>query len=154
MHQEPGSENAIMLAMFGTSVEHALPGLLNIRAQMTARFPGTPVSMAFTSATVRRIWRQRANDPAYVRSHPEIPAVILSIRGPRAAIVDLQDAGYRAIIVQAVHMAPAREYEDLCDCVAGLNSGKAGKPGSRPSAALIVGRPALGSFGTLMSYIW
>jgi sirohydrochlorin cobaltochelatase len=67
-------KNAIVLAMFGTTVEPALKGLLNIQAKMVERFPETPVRIAFTSNIIRKKWRKRAADPDYVKAHPEIPA--------------------------------------------------------------------------------
>lgn len=146
MQKKPAAKNAIVLAMFGSSVELALPGLLNIRDKTAARFPGTPVSMAFTSETIRRIWRQRANDPEYVRSHQEIPDEILTIRSPVETIESLQDAGFRSIVVQAVHMAPAEEYTALCAGVSDLRSGDENVP------ELVIGRPALGSFDNRHPY--
>ena len=59
--------NAIVLAMFGTTVEPALQGLLNIRAKMVERYPGTPVRIAFTSNIIRKKWQHRSDDPAYIK---------------------------------------------------------------------------------------
>ena len=47
-------KNGIVLAMFGTSVEPALQGLLNIRTKMIERYPDTPVRIAFTSNIIRK----------------------------------------------------------------------------------------------------
>ncbi|MDH3329016.1 MAG: sirohydrochlorin cobaltochelatase [Desulfobulbaceae bacterium] len=152
MQIEAELKNAVVLAMFGTSVEHALAGLLNIRDRMVGRFPETPVHIAFTSNIIRRVWQERAKDPEYVLSHPEIPNDILNVRGPLAAIADLQDAGFDSIVVQAVHIAPAEEYVDLCAHVAGLNSIKTIKSNSGLFRNLVVGRPALGTFDTRYPY--
>lgn len=152
VHKEPESKNAIVLAMFGTAIEPALVGLLNIRDKVRAQFPETPVRVAFTSGIIRRIWQQRTNDPEYVRAHPEISDNILHVQSPLAAIANLQDAGYGAIVVQAVHIAPAEEYADLCSCVVGLNSIKTAKSGDNPLINLVVGRPALGAFDPRYPY--
>lgn len=139
-------KNGIVLALFGTSVEEGLPGLLNIRDKVRAQFPGTTLRMAFTSDIVRRIWQQRANDPEYIRMLPYIPDEIYSIQGPLATIANLHDAGHKSLVVQAVHIAPAVEYEDLCRCVAGLNSIKTIKSDNKQVVNLVVGRPVLGDF--------
>ena len=47
-------KNAIVLAMFGTTVEPALQGLLNIRTKMIEKYPETPVKIAFTSNIIRK----------------------------------------------------------------------------------------------------
>jgi len=145
-------KNAIVLAMFGTSVEHALAGLLNIRDKVAERFPETQVRIAFTSNIIRRIWQKRAHDPDYTLSHPEVFPDILNVQGPLAAISSLQDKGFDSIVVQPVHIAPAEEYVDLTSYVAGLNSIKTVKAKYRPFANLVLGRPALGTFGTVYPY--
>jgi sirohydrochlorin cobaltochelatase len=145
-------KNAIVLAMFGTSVEPALAGLLNIRDKVVERFPQTQVRIAFTSNIIRRIWQQRALDLEYIPAHPEVPADILNIQGPLATIANLQDEGFDAIVVQPVHIAPAEEYVDLTSYVTGLNSINTVKSKHRPFANLVLGRPALGTFGTAYPY--
>ena len=72
---------AIVLAMFGTTVEAALKGLLAIKTAMETAYPQTPVRLAFTSNQIRRIWRKRAADPAYLQAHPDIPQDILASSG-------------------------------------------------------------------------
>ena len=144
--------NGIVLAMFGTSVEEALPGLTNIRDRMAEQFPETPVRIAFTSNIIRRIWQERAKNPAYLRDHPDIPPDILQVQGPLAAIANLQDEGFGSIVVQPVHIAPAEEFFDLASYVEGLNSIKTVKAKLKPFAQLVLGRPALGTFGTEYPY--
>jgi len=105
-----GGKNAIVLAMFGTTVEPALKGLLTIRDELSRSYPATPVRIAFTSNIIRTIWRERAKDPAYVAAHPDIPADILAVQGPLAAIANLQDAGYDTIVVQPTLIAQPRSF--------------------------------------------
>ncbi|MBU1231717.1 MAG: sirohydrochlorin cobaltochelatase [Proteobacteria bacterium] len=144
--------NGIVLAMFGTTVEPALQSLLNIREAVEKAYPETPVRMAFTSNIIRRIWQERSADPAYRQLHPEIPEDVLHIQGPLATIAGLQDQGIDSIIVQSTHIAPAEEYLDLCSYVEGLVSIKTIKVKYKPFRQLLVGRPALGTFGTTHAY--
>jgi sirohydrochlorin cobaltochelatase len=113
-------KSAVVLAMFGTTVEEALPGLLNIRAKMVEHCPGTPVRITFTSKIIRRIWRERAGDSDYRASRPELPEEFFRIQGPLATIAGLHDAGCAALVIQPVHMAPAEEYQDLRSSVKAL----------------------------------
>ena len=149
---KPVHKNAIVLAMFGTTVEPALQGLLNIREEIHKAYPDTPVRIAFTSNIIRKIWQKRANDPGYAKAHPEIPRDILHVQGPLATIANLQDMGYDTIVVQPTHIAPAEEYLDLCEYIRGLNSIKTIKARFMPFHKLVVGRPALGTFGTKHPY--
>ena len=143
---------AIVLAMFGTTVESGLRGLLAIRAAMVEAFPQTPVVMAFTANQIRHVWRQRAADPDFVAAHPSIPAEILGIQGPLAAIANLQDQGYRNLVVQSVHMVPAEEFHDLASYVRGLLAIRTMKPRWRPFNTIALGRPALGGYDLARPY--
>ncbi|MCW5207728.1 sirohydrochlorin cobaltochelatase [Desulfobulbus sp. US2] len=93
-------KNAIVLAMFGTTVEPALQGLLNIRTKMMEKYPDTPVKIAFTSNIIRKKWQERAEDPAYSKAHPENPEEVLHVKTVLATIADLQNIGYDTIILQ------------------------------------------------------
>ena len=152
MHHEQKHRTAIVLAMFGTTVEPALHGLLNIKARLEKRFPHTPVKIAFTSNIIRKIWQKRAADPSYIRKHPNIPAEILKVKGPLATIADLQDEGFDNIVVQPTHIAPAEEYMDLCSYIRALDSIKTIKKRFQPFNKLAVGRPALGTYGPRHPY--
>jgi sirohydrochlorin cobaltochelatase len=140
-------KSAVVLAMFGTTVEEALPGLLNIRAKMVEHCPATPVRIAFTSKIIRRVWRERAADNDYRTARPQVPKDFFAIRGPLATIAGLQDAGYAALVIQPVHMAPAEEYQELLFSVEALAASTALQQGVR-SLNLAVGSPALGIAGT------
>ncbi|HBI15075.1 MAG TPA: sirohydrochlorin cobaltochelatase [Desulfobulbaceae bacterium] len=140
-------KSAVILAMFGTTVEEALPGLLNIRAKMVEHCPVTPVRLAFTSKIIRRVWRERAADDDYRSALPQGPAELFAVRGPLATIAGLRHAGYTALVIQPVHIAPAEEYQDLRSSVEALAASTALHQGVRP-LNLAVGRPALGTAGT------
>lgn len=138
------NSNAIVLAMFGTSVETALPGLFNIRNRMVEYFPATPVRMAFTSQIIRRIWHQRALDQAYRAAHPAVPAEIYAIIDPLSAVSRFREEGCTAVLVQPLYMAPAEEYRDLLAALAPLQSAAGRGTGQGASLRVAVGRPVLG----------
>ncbi len=148
----PGEKKAVVLAVFGTSHESALPGILNIRAQIQKELPGIPVNLAFTSSIIRRIWQERRQDPSYAGQHPEVPGEILNVKGPLAAIADLQDQGYAYIVVQPTHISSGEEFADLAAYVQGLNSIKTVKKRNMPFKKILIGRPALGTYGIEHEY--
>ncbi len=140
-------KNAVVLAMFGTTVEPALHGLLNIRDQIRQAYPETEIKIAFTSNIIRRIWQKRAGDVDYTKTHPEIPNDILHAQGPLATIANLQDCGYDNIVVQPTHISLGEEYLDLSSYVKALASIETIKARFKPFHALTIGRPAFGTFG-------
>ncbi len=140
-------KNGIVLAMFGTTVEPALQGLLNIKKRMEQRFPGTPVRIAFTSNIIRKIWQKRSADPVYIKAHPDIPPEILHVQGPLATMANFQDQGYDTLVVQPTHIAPAEEFLDLRAYVEALASIRTIKARFRPFHRLVIGRPLLGVYG-------
>jgi len=148
----PGEKKAVVLAVFGTSHESALPGILNIRAQIQKELPGIPVRLAFTSSIIRRIWQERRQDLSYAGQHPEVPGEILNVKGPLAAIADLQDQGYAYIVVQPTHISSGEEFADLAAYVQGLNSIKTVKKRNMPFKKILIGRPALGTYGIEHEY--
>ncbi len=146
-------KNAIVLAMFGTTVEPALQGLLNIRSMMKERFPETPVRIAFTSNIIRKKWQHRADDPTYSKAHPEIPVDVLHVKTPLATIADLQNDGYDTIVLQPTHIAMGEEYLDLGTYVDALmRMGTLKKAKYKPFHKVVLGRPALGTYGTAHPY--
>ena len=143
---------AILLAMFGTTVEPALQGLLAIKLAMEQAFPHTPVRLAFTSNQIRRIWHKRAADPAYLAAHPDIPQEILQVQGVLATIANLQDRGYHTLVVQSTHIAPAEEFHDLAAYVKALTSIRTMKPRWQPFRKIALGRPLLGTYSLTHPY--
>ena len=143
---------AIVLAMFGTTVEAALQGLLAIRTAVATAYPHTPVKLAFTSNQIRRIWHRRAAEPAYRAAHPEIPREILQVQGILATIANLQDQGCHTLVVQSIHIAPAEEFHDLAAYVKGLASIRTMKPRWQPFQKIALGRPLLGTYSLTHAY--
>lgn len=146
-------KNAIVLAMFGTSVEPALNALLNIRSSINAKYPKTTVRMAFTSNIIRKKWQHRAKDPEYINAHPEIPADIFQVKTPLATIADLQNDGYDTIVIQPTHISMGEEFLDLLTYVNALmNMGTLKKAKYKPFHKVVLGRPALGTYGPKHPY--
>jgi len=146
-------KNAIVLAMFGTTVESGLNGLLNIRSQLMGKYPHTPVRIAFTSNIIRKKWQLRAEDPAYIKSHPEIPSEVLYVKTPLATIADLQNEGFDTIVLQPTHISMGEEFLDLHTYVDALmNMGTMKKAKYKPFHKIALGRPAMGTYGTQHPY--
>ena len=146
-------KEAIVLAMFGTTVEPALQSLLNIRARIEVKYPHVPVRMAFTSNIIRKKWQHRALDAEYISTHPEIPLDILHVKTPLATIADLQNEGYDTIVIQPTHVSMGEEFLDLHTYVNGLMSmGTLKKVKYKPFHKVVLGRPALGTYGTKHPY--
>lgn len=147
-----GQKNAIVLAMFGTSAESALAGLLNIRSCFREAFPLTPIRLAFTSNIICGVWRRRSLDQQYRQNNTSIPGEIFKVQGQLATIANLQDQGYKSIVIQAIHMAPAEEFHDLSSYVRALAGIRTMKPRWQPFDKLVVGRPILGTYSPAHPY--
>ncbi|AEA34554.1 sirohydrochlorin cobaltochelatase [Hippea maritima] len=134
---------AIVLADFGTTYPTGFVDILNIEKQVKKAFPHEKVVFAFTSNIIRHIWHKRKHDKKFLERYPQAKE-FLNVKGPLATIADLQDAGYKTIIVQPTHIYDGEEFHDLCSYVAGLNAIKTMKKKYMPFKKLVVGRPALG----------
>ncbi|HCY85700.1 MAG TPA: sirohydrochlorin cobaltochelatase [Desulfobacteraceae bacterium] len=146
-------KSAVVLAMFGTTVEPALQGLLKIQKQIRQQFPGTEVKIAFTSNIIRKKWQRRAEDPEYIKAHPEIPKAVLHVKTPLATIADLQNDGYDNIVIQPTHVSMGEEFLDLHTYVKALmEMGTFKKPKYKPFQKVALGRPAMGTYGTKFPY--
>lgn len=146
-------KNAVVLAMFGTTVESALQALLNIRTKIEDRFPNTKVRIAFTSNIIRKKWQHRAEDSEYIKAHPEIPDDILHVKTTLATIADLQNDGYDNIVIQPTLISMGEEFLDLHTYVKALmNMGTFKKPKYKPFHRVALGRPALGTYGMRFPY--
>lgn len=143
---EPDKQ-AIVLAAFGTTVPEALPGILNIRDRIQKEYPQTPVKIAFTSNIVRKVWQERRGDAVFIKENPAVPADIYTVQGPLATIANLQDAGFRTIIVQPGHISGGEEFHDLASYISNLARIKTTKEKFRPFEKLVLSRPAMGTAG-------
>lgn len=145
-------KKAIVLAGFGTSYPTALVAITNIQKDVQKAFPKIKVRLAFTSNIIRNIWHKRQGDSRFLAEHKDIPKEILYVKGPLATIAELQDAGYRTIIVQPTHVYDGEEYTDLCSYVRGLNAITTIKKKYMPFVKLVIGRPVLGKHGITHNY--
>lgn len=145
-------KKAIVLANFGTTYPSALVAITNVQEMVQKAFPTVMVRIAFTSNIIRNIWHKRQGDARFIAEHKEIPKEILYVKGPLATIADLQDAGYRTIIVQPMHVYDGEEYTDLCSYIRGLNAIRTIKKKYMPFVKLVIGRPVLGKHGIVHDY--
>lgn len=146
-------KSAVVLAMFGTTVEPALQSLINIQKKIERKFPETCVRIAFTSNIIRKKWQKRSRDPEYINAHPQIPEEILHVKTPLATIADLQNDGYDNIVIQPTHVSMGEEFLDLHTYVKALmEMGTFKKPKYKPFQKVALGRPALGTYGTRFPY--
>ncbi len=143
---KPESKTAIVVAAFGTTYPKALTSLLNIRNAIEKEFPNTKVKMAFTSNIIREIWHKRLNDEKW-KNRQDLPKDIFYVKGPLATIADLQDQGYKTIIVQPTHFYAGEEFMDLMSYINGLKSIKTIKQKYMPFEKLVLGRPLTGKWG-------
>ncbi|MCB2188009.1 MAG: sirohydrochlorin cobaltochelatase [Deltaproteobacteria bacterium] len=133
------SSFAIVLAAFGVANASALAALGQIQARFQGAFPDAPVRLAFTSNQIRKIWRRRARDPQWREANPSVPPDILEVQGPLAVIANLQDAGYRDLVVQSLHIYAGEEYRDLRSYLDGLNAIRTVQPRWMPFSRALHG---------------
>ncbi|MCP4159075.1 MAG: sirohydrochlorin cobaltochelatase [Deltaproteobacteria bacterium] len=142
-------KTAIVLASFGTSYPNALKAIINIEKEVKKEFGDVAIKHAFTSNIIRKKWHKRRDNKAFQKKGLK---QFCYIKGPLATIADLQDEGYKNIIVQSTHIFAGEEYEDLCSYVDSLNKIKTHKKKFMPFNKLVVGRPALGKPGDKHPY--
>ena len=154
MQEQTGNpdESAIIIAAFGTTYPSAIDSLLAIVRDIEAEYPRTPVQMAFTSNIIRKKWHSRANDSAYRQAHPEIPDYFYNIKNVLGAMADLQNLGYRNIVVQPTHLTHGEEYLDVEAYVEGLRSIKTVREHWQPFKNIALGRPLMGTWGPEFPY--
>jgi len=144
---EQKSPTAIVLAAFGTTYPATLEPILAMLHDVEERYPAIPVRLVFTSNIIRRKWHRRAADVNYRREHPAVPDQIYSVGNILGAMADLQNEGFRRILVQPVLIVDGEEYRDLAAYVETLGAVRTHKPQWQPFAKVAVGKPLLGTFG-------
>ncbi len=152
-NQKPSIDKAaIVVAAFGTTYPSAVDSLLAIVRDIEAEYPNTPVQMAFTSNIIRKKWHRRADDQDYQKAHPNVPAYFYTIKNVLGTLADLQDQGYKTIVVQPTHLTNGEEFSDLQAYVNGLLSIETVKERWRPFNKIALGRPLMGAWGTDHAY--
>lgn len=137
---------AIVLAAFGTTYPATLEPILAMLRDVKERYPNCPIHLAFTSNIIRRKWHERAGDENYRHEHPTIPEQIYTVKNVLGAMADLQNKGYRRIVVQPVLVVDGEEYRDLTAYVEALGAIRTHKPQLQPFAKVAIGKPLLGTF--------
>ena len=144
-------KTAILLASFGTTVPGGVKALDNITTQVRKAYPGTEVRITFTSNMVRSVWKKRRAE-AQKWLDQGIPAEVLNVKNIIQAMGDLQEDGFRNIIVQPTHMFYMEQSYDLNNYVSAFGSIKTLKSKWRPFDTVVMGRPALGMPSDLYNY--
>ena len=133
---------AIVLADFGTTYSTGFVDIENIKESVQKAFPCERVVFTFTSNIIRSIWHKRQHNKKF-ENDPKLRD-FLYVKGQLATIANLQDEGYKTIIVQPTHIYDGEEFTDLLSYVNGLRSIKTMKKKYMPFKKLVIGRPALG----------
>jgi sirohydrochlorin cobaltochelatase len=128
-----------------------VPAIVNISDQVKKAYPNTEVRITFTSNMVRAVWRKRRNE-AQKWLDQGIPAEILNVKNVIQCLGDLQEDGYRNVIVQPTHMFYMEQSYDLERYIEALGSIKTLKSKWRPFDVVVLGRPALGVPGDRYNY--
>jgi sirohydrochlorin cobaltochelatase len=144
---------AIVLAAFGTTEVEALEAILNIDKRVKAAFPGYDVHLAFTSNIIRDVWHGRANDDAFKKANPSVPAEIYAVNNALTELAKIQEDGARLVLVQSLHVTDGEEYNDLAKLVDALDKYNTMKPVLKPFPWIGVGEPALGTGDGQAKYI-
>ncbi len=145
-------KKAIVIAAFGATHPKALGAISGMAEKVRKSFPELEVRIAFTSNIIRKIWHKRRTDKEFIAVYGDMLREFFYVKGPLATIADLQDEGFRTIIVQPTHIYAGEEFFDLVSYINGLNSIKTVKPKYLPFRKLVVGRPLLGMPGPLYDY--
>ncbi len=144
-------KTAILLASFGTTVPSGVKALTNITEQVKKAYPEAEVRITFTSNIVRSVWKKRRAAPQEWLDQG-IPEEVLNVKNIIQTMGDLQEDGYRNIIVQPTHMFFMEQSHDLASYVRGLSSIRTLKAKWTPFDKLVMGRPALGMPGDSYNY--
>ena len=146
------NKKAILLAHFGTTFPSALSSLTNTKNKIQEQIPNIKIQISFTSNIIRGIWKERRINRDEWRLARCVPDEVLDARSVLGAIGELQDDGYRTVIVQPTHIAHGEQYEDLSSYINGLNAIKTVKKKWMPFEKIVISRPALGTHGTDHDY--
>lgn len=152
MQDQATEKAAIVVAAFGTSYPSAVDSLLAIVHDVEKKYPNTPVQMAFTSNIIRKKWHGRADDTAYRSAHPQVPDYFYQIKNVLGTLADLQNQGYKTIVVQPTHLTHGEEFNDLQAYIEGLRSIETTRKHWQPFKKIALGRPLMGTWGPVFPY--
>ena len=146
------AKSAIVLAAFGTTYDSAVESLIGIKQEIEQAYPNTPVRFAFTSNIIRKKWHKRDSDNKYKQNHPEIPADFYQVKNVLGTMADLQNEGYKDIVVQTTLLSHGEEFIDLKAYVDALSSIETVKEKWKPFNKIAIGRPLMGTWGNKYEY--
>lgn len=144
-------KSAIVVAFFGTTYPSGLKAVINILNHVKQAFLNTRIKVTFTSNIVRKIWRERQKDADKWLSQG-VPEEILYVKGILTTMDELQEEGYKDIIVQSTHIYHMEQVEDLLSYIKALRSIETVKERWKPFHKIAFGRPILGSIGDKYDY--
>lgn len=145
------SKTAILIANFGTTVPEAVKALTNISDKVRKTFPETEVRITFTSNMIRSIWKERRQE-AQRWLDMGIPEEVLYVKNIIQTLGDLQEDGFRTIVVQPTHMFYMEQSHDLNAYLRAMNNIRTIKPNWKPFEKIVMSRPALGMPGVQYDY--
>ncbi|WED28708.1 sirohydrochlorin cobaltochelatase [Vibrio sp. DW001] len=145
-------KSAIVLAAFGTTYDSAVGSLIAIKQTVEEAYPNTLVKFAFTSNIIRKKWHSRKNDAQYRERHSEISEDLYDVKNVLGTLADLQNEGYKDIVVQTTLLSHGEEYIDLQNYVGALASIETLKKKWRPFSNIALGRPLMGTWGNKYEY--
>ncbi|NOQ51133.1 MAG: sirohydrochlorin cobaltochelatase [Desulfuromonadaceae bacterium] len=151
-HAVSTGKTAIVVASFGTTYPRAVNALPAIVQDIQTAYPHTPVQMAFTSNIIRKKWHSRATDADYRKAHPQVPEFFYRIKNILGTLADLQDQGYKTIVVQPTLLTHGEEFLDLTADIEGLRLIKTTSEHWRPFNKIALGRPLMGTWGSSSPY--
>ena len=144
-------KTAIVLAFFGTTYPSGLKAVENIANEVRRAFPHTEVRITFTSNIIRRIWKKRQKE-ADKWLKMGVPKEILYVKGILSTMDELQEEGYKNIIVQSTHIYHMEQVEDLLSYIRALRSIETTKERWRPFKKIVFGRPIFGDVSDKYDY--
>ncbi len=103
-HDESKADLAIVLATFGTLHAPAEKAYDKIIDHYRRSFPEARIELAFTSGFIRSRLKAQGS----------------FVHSPLTALAELQDEGYRGIVVQPIQVIPGEEFHQIVSLIQGL----------------------------------
>ncbi len=131
-HHEKPLKLGILLAPFGSSVEHIIADYTSFEKRVEERFPNIPVYRAYTADKVRRKLKEKSVSQA---------------------LVEMYDAGFTHVAVQPLHTVPGVEFDWTVQQAKGLEHPRKGLHKVTVGLPLITERYIYDAINALPSYI-
>ncbi|MDR1037098.1 MAG: sirohydrochlorin cobaltochelatase [Deltaproteobacteria bacterium] len=135
---------AVILVARGASDPEELEDVLVVLRGIKKAFPCYQERLAFSSDSVRALWRERGEDPAFREAHPDMDPRIYSVGNAISALASVQETGPRLTLVQGLLLTDGPDYYDLSSLVESLRQIKTFDRARAPFPWIGLGLPALG----------